>query len=137
MEREEKKRRLGSSSTSEQLRLLIMGLRLMASQQLFSTQEMRCGFTTCWLSHLLITETCLTLPSVRYGIFFKQHAHRDWTDLCPHKAFSASKNVGWLCFYIFFRYAQSLAPKSPDMSGIFLTPTGPPTPHPLKRTLSY
>lgn len=30
MEREEKKRRLGSSSTSEQLRLLIMGLRLMA-----------------------------------------------------------------------------------------------------------
>lgn len=33
MEREEKKRRLGSSSTSEQLRLLIMGLRLMASQQ--------------------------------------------------------------------------------------------------------
>lgn len=42
MEREEKKRRLGSSSTSEQLRLLIMRLRLMAGQQFFSIQQMRC-----------------------------------------------------------------------------------------------
>lgn len=76
MEREEKKRRLGSSSTSEQLRLLIMGLRLMASQQLFSTQDMICGLTTCWLSHLLITVTCLTVPSALWYIL-KQHAHRD------------------------------------------------------------
>lgn len=87
MEREEKKRRLGSSSTSEQLRLLIMGLRLMARQQLFSTQEMRCGLTTCWLSHLLITVTCLTVPSVHYGISSSNTHTGTWIDLCPHKTF--------------------------------------------------
>lgn len=46
MEREEKKGRLGSSSTFEQLMLLIMGLKLMASQLFFSTQQMRCDLTT-------------------------------------------------------------------------------------------